>query len=138
METFGIFNPRLIITDHFGKIKNEIDIKVETIIDENRQFNKKEIDVINEIRKKQINKIEEIEQNHLFGWPSNFDREQYQFEWADLINSTSLSDAQKLDKIRESIIKIDAMLIARPRLLTKTCLCVMPFYVNELNLEFLK
>ena len=46
MQTNEIFNPRLIITDHFDKIKNELDINwsnmVETIFDQNWQLNDKE------------------------------------------------------------------------------------------------
>ena len=50
-QKFDEYNPRLMITDHFDKIKNELDIKVETILHENyRQLNDQERIEINAIR----------------------------------------------------------------------------------------
>ena len=127
------YNPRLIIVDHFDKIINELDIIVETLL--NGQSNDKEI---NEIRDKQIKKIEEICERSLSEWPENFDRQKYQLEWADLFNDTSLTSEEKIEKLKESIIKTDAILMKDKHLITKTSLCVMPFFVNKLNLKFAK
>ena len=57
-----VFNPRLIITDHFDEIKNELDIKTETLFDENRGLTDVEGYEINKTRGELIKKIEEIEQ----------------------------------------------------------------------------
>ena len=75
---------------------------------------------------------------NLSEWPSNFDRERYEHEWADLISSTFLSDEQKVERIKGSIIKSDAILMNNSNLKTKTSLWVMPFFVDEPNLQFAK
>ena len=133
---FDEYNPRLLITDHFDNIKNELDIKVETIFDQNRQLNDQERIAINAMRDNQINKIKEIEHMNLTEWPSNFDREQYEHEWGDLISSKSLSDQQKIERIKGSIIKSDVILVNDSFLKTKTSLWVMPFFVDEVKLKF--
>ena len=71
-------------------------------------------------------------------WPSNFDKERYEQEWADLISSKSLSDEQKIERIKGSIIKSDVILVDDPYLETKTSLWVMPFFVDEVKLRFAK
>ena len=135
---FDEYNPRSIITDHFDKIQNELDIQVETIFDQNRQLNDQERIEINAIRDNQINKIKEIEQMNLSEWPSAFDREQYEHEWADLISSKSLSNEQKVERIKRSIIKSDVILVDDSFLKTKASLWVMSFFVDEVNLRFAK
>ena len=137
-QKFDEYNPRLIITDHFDKIKNELDIKVETIFDQNRQLNDQERIEINAIRDNQINKIKEIEQMNLSEWPSDFDREQYEHEWAYLISSKSLSNEQKVERIKRSIIKSDVILVDDSFLKTEISLWVMPFFVDKVKLKFAK
>ena len=138
MQISEEYNPRLLITDHFDKIKNELDIKVETIFDQNRQLNDQERIEINAIRDTQIDKIKEIEHLSLSEWPSNFDRERYEHEWADLISSKSLSDQQKIEKIKGSIIKSDVILVDDSFLKTEISLWVMPFFVDKVKLKFAK
>ena len=136
---FDEYNPRLLITDHFNKIQNELDIKVETILHKNySQLNEKERIEINTIREKQINKIEEICESNISKWPENFDRQNYELEWGDLFNGKSLTEEQKKEKIKESIIKSDVILVGNPHLETKASLWVMPFFVDELNLKLAK
>ena len=131
-----ILNPRLIISEHFYKVKNDLDIKIETIFDQNRKMNEEKRNQINAIRQSQIKKIEQIEQRNLAQWPIEFDREKFQFEWQDLFGKKSLSDKQKFNKVKESLIKRDAILINDSNLVTETCLWEMPFFVNEGNLKF--
>ena len=131
------YNPRIIIVDHFDDIKNELDIKVATLFDQNRQLNKKEMDEINEIWVKQISQIEKTRESNLSMWPENFDKQRYELEWTEL-NGTSLPEEKKIEKIKKSIIKSDAILMHDRSLITQTCLCEMPFYVNEPNLDLAK
>ena len=142
MLTSDEYNPRLIITDHFDKIKNELDIKVETIFEEKRELLEKERDEINALRDKQVNKINEIEHSNLSQWPSNFDKERYELEWADLLSSTLLNHEQKIERIKESIIKSDVILMedldSFIAYLPKFYLCLVPFYVKKHNLKFAK
>ena len=130
-----MYNPRIIIDDHFKEIINELDIRIETLLEENGQSNDKEI---NEIRKKQIKELEDIRDSHISTWPEDFDRQKYELEWAELFDDTSLTPGEKIEKLKESIIKTDAILMKDKHLITKTCLCVMPFFVNEFNLKFAK
>ena len=139
MQISDEYNPRLIITNHFKEIKNELDIKVETILHENySQLNEKERIEINTIREKQINKIEENCESNISKWPENFDRQNYELEWGDLFNGKSLTEEQKKEKIKESIIKSDVILVDNPHIVTKMSIWAMPFFVDELNLKLAK
>ena len=132
------YNPRFIIDDHFDKIQNKLDIIIATLLDKNKELTEKEKEEINAIWGKQIKEIKQICESHISKWPENFDRRKYELEWADLFNDTSLTSGEKIEKLKESIIKTDAILMKDEHLITKACLCVMPFFVNELNLEFAK
>ena len=121
-ETSYEYNPRLIIVDHFDKIRNELDIIVETLFDQNRQLIKKEKNEINAIREKQIKEIEEIRESHISKWPENFDKQQHQLEWQHLFDDETLTSKQKIERIKEGIIERDAILMHDKYLITKTCL----------------
>ena len=69
------FHSHLVIIDHFDDIINQIDIKTETLLEEDEKFNKKSKlesgadddrrDKLNELREKQIEKIKEIKEINL-------------------------------------------------------------------------
>ena len=138
MQINEVYNPRLIITEHFYQIKNQLDINVETIFDQKRLLDEKQRDEINTTREKQISKIEEIEQENLSQWLNEFDQNKFEEKWKDLLSDTSLENFQKFEKIKEKIIKRDAILIDNVSIATQISLWVIPMYVNKLNLELLK
>ena len=58
------FHPRLLINEHFSNIINQIDVKTETLL-ENQILSPETRISINKTREKQIEKIKEIEQLNL-------------------------------------------------------------------------
>ena len=136
MQANKTFNPRLIITEHFDKIKYQIDIKTETIIDTEKTLTNKDRFEINKKRDEQIEKIAEIEHISLTHWPVNFDEKKYELEWNELLNDVSFDYDQKVEKIKEKIILWDCILIEMPSLIKKISLLVVPFFLNKYNTEF--
>ena len=58
------FNSRLMIIDHFDDIINQIDIKTETLL-QDQSLTEETRNKLNEIRGKQIEKIKEIKETNL-------------------------------------------------------------------------
>ena len=114
------YNPRLIIDNHFFEIRNELDIIVETLFDQNRELTESEKNEINAMRGKQIDRINEIEQINMSQWPYNFDKQRYELEWIDSLKDTSLTEEKKMEKIKKSLIKSDAMKMKDRCLITKS------------------
>ena len=128
------FNPRLIITDHFGKIRNQIDVMTETLIHERRHSaDQSFLADINAIRSEQLVKIDEIEQENLTKW-LNFDQEEFEQHWSGLIDDTSIDYDQKVDKMKEDLLQSDCVLVEEDSLVApRSSLWIMPFFVNETN-----
>jgi hypothetical protein len=116
---------RLMIIDHFDDVINEIDIKTETLLEEEAKFNKKSKlesgaddrrNKLNEIREKQIEKIKELKEINL-----------------NLLknNEEELEDLEKL-------IHFDCVLLEQPKSLNGFVLWVTSGFFNKENLEFLR
>ena len=109
-------NQRLMITDHFGEIINQIDIKTETLFldqsltDETR--NK-----LNEIREKQIEKIKEIKEINL--------------------NLLQNNENEELELDLEKLIHFDCVLLEQTNYLNLV-LWITSWFYNKENLEFLR
>ena len=56
------FHPRLLINEHFSNLINQIDVKTETLL-ENQLLTQENRNFLNETREKQIEKIKGIEKN---------------------------------------------------------------------------
>ncbi len=111
-------NQRLMITDHFDEIINQIDIKTETLFldqsltDETR--NK-----LNEIREKQIEKIKEIKEINL--------------------NLLQNNEGEELELDLEKLIHFDCVLLEQPKTsLNGFVLWISSGFYNKENLEFLR
>ena len=129
------FHPRLIITDHFDALVNQIDIKTETLI-RSESFLKQH--GLNELRERQIEKIKEIEEINLNRLPQIIDENEYTLKWSHILDSTSLTYQEKLDRIKEELIKFDCILLDQPNAKNGLDLWVTAWYYNQKNLEFLK
>ena len=68
------FHPRLLINEHFSNLINQIDVKTETLL-ENQILSQENRNLLNETREKQIEKIKEIEQLNLNHLPSKIDEQ---------------------------------------------------------------
>jgi hypothetical protein len=129
------FHPRLIITDHFDALVNQIDIKTKTLL-ESESFLKQH--VLNELRERQIEKIKEIEEVNLNRLPQFIDENEYTLKWSHILDSTSLTYQEKLDRIKEELIKFDCILLDQQNAKNGLDLWATAWYYNQKNLEFLK
>ena len=126
---------RLIIVDHFDEIINQIDIKTETLLEQEANLNKKsKLDsgtdnrrnCLNEIRETQIKQIKEIKEKNL-----NLLNEK---ETKELEEDDSLD----LDKIKEKLIHFDCVLLEKPNSLKGFDLWITSVFYNQENIEFLR
>ena len=150
------FNPRFLIANHFDDIINKIDVKTTFSLENIEVKNKKrkledETSYIeteaqkefNEIRERQIEKIKEIEQINLqlLNDKSIEDLEQ---KWSNILDYQ-----QKMDRIKEDLIRFDCVLLEQPKktvwknqtLLVEQnpfILWITSWYYNKKDLEFLK
>jgi len=135
------FHPRLIITDHFDAVINQIDIKTETLL-ENKSLTEKKRNELNEIRDKQIEKIKEIEQINLQYLPQNIYDEEYEEKWSHILQDKTLDYHQKIDQIKdkENLIHFDCVLLEQPKENNENRfdLWITSWFYNQNNLEFIK
>jgi len=100
--------------------------------------NDESIKRLNKLREIQIEKIKEIEQINLQYLPAKFKQNEYEQKWSHILGDILLKDEQKIDKIKEDLIKVDCVLLQQPNSLNGLNLWVISWYYNEQNLEFLK
>jgi predicted nuclease of restriction endonuclease-like RecB superfamily len=131
------FHPRLIIVNHFDRIINEIDIKTETLL-ENQIFPEETRKQLNESREKQVQKLKEIKESNLKHLPQNIDEKKYKEKWAHVIEDNSLEYEHKIDKIKEELILEDCVLLDNPNEINGFSLWITSSFYNEKDLKFLK
>ena len=106
-------HPSLIIVQRFDEIINQIDIKTETLL-QDQSLTQEKRNKLNEIREKQIEKIKEIKEINL-----------------NLSNNEEESDLEKL-------IHFDCVLLEQPKnSLNGIVLWITSWFYNKENLEFL-
>ena len=117
---------RLKIVDHFDEIINEIDIKTETLLEQEAKLIKKSKlesgaddrrNKLNEIREKQIEKIKEIKEINL--------------------NLLQKNEQEKIEDL-EKIIHFDCVLLEQLGSLNGLDLWITSGFYNQENLEFLR
>ena len=91
------FEPKVIIVDHFDDVKNQIDIRTETIFDEkchilseNRQ------QYLNKLRQMFLDRIDQVKEKNLSLFTSNNDEEAFKLKWSHVIESDQLEFEQKI------------------------------------------
>ena len=133
------FHPRLLIIEHFSNIINQIDVKTETLL-ENQILSQENRNLLNETREKQIEKIKEIEQLNLNHLPSNIDENKYEEKCSHILNDNSLEYQQKIDQIKEQeeLIHFDCVLLEQPKSENGLVLWITSWFFNQNNLEFLR
>jgi len=131
------YHPKLLIAVHFDELINQIDIKTETLL-ENQIFKEETRSELNEIRAKQIEKIQEIKELNLSHLPQTINEEKFFEKWSHVIDDNSLGFTAKADKIKEELILFDCVLLENPRLKNELELWVTSWFYNAENLEFLK
>jgi len=108
-------NSCLMIVDHFDNVINEIDIKTETLL-QDQSLTEETRDKLNEIREKQIEKIKEIKE----------------------INLNLLQNKEKELEDLEKLIHFDCVLLEQPKSLNGFVLWITSWFYNQDNLEFLR
>ena len=100
---------RLIINDHFDDVINQIDIKTETLLQDQSLTEDKRIK-LNKIREEQIEKIKELKEINL-----------------NLLNNED-----------EELIHFDCVLLEQPESLNGFDLWITSWFYNEKDLKFLR
>ena len=134
------FHPRLLINEHFSNLINQIDVKTETLL-ENQLLTQENRNFLNETREKQIEKIKGIEKINLNYLPSNIDEEKFKERCSHIYNNDSLNYQQKIDKIKEQeeLIHFDCVLFEQPKnSLNGLVLWITSWFYNQKDLEFLR
>ncbi len=131
------YHPQVIIVDHFDNLVNQIDIKTETLL-ENQILSEETRNKLNEIREEQIEKIKEIKELNLSHLPQKFNENDFRQKWSHVIDDDSLEYKHKIDKIKEELILSDCVLLENPKLINGLNLWITSWFYNEKNLEFLK
>ena len=133
------FHPRLLINDHFSNVINQIDVKTETLL-ENQILFQKSRNLLNETREKQIEKNKEIEQLNLNHLPSKVDEIKFEQKCSHILNDDSLEYQKKRDLIKEQegLIHFDCVLLEQPKSLNGLALWVTSWFYNQKNLKFFK
>jgi hypothetical protein len=133
------FHPRLLINEHFSNVINQIDVKTETLL-ENQILSHENRKLLNETREKQIEKIKEIEQLNLSHLPSKIDENKYEQKLSHILNDNSLEYQQKIDRTKEQedLIHFDCVLLEQPKSLNGLDLWITSWFYNQENLKFLK
>ena len=131
------FHPRLLINEHFSNIINQIDVKTETLL-ENQILSQENRNLLNELRETQIEKIKEIEQLNLNHLPSNIDENKYEQKWSHILNDNSLEYQQKIDQIKEELIHFDCVLLEQSKSENGIILWITSWFYNQMDMEFLQ
>ena len=114
------FNSRLMIVDHFDDIINQIDIKTETLL-QDQSISQVTRDKLNEIREEQIEKIKEIKEINL-----------------NLLNNDKETKEEEAEIALEKLIHFDCVLIEQPESLNGFHLWITSWFYNEKDLTFLR
>ena len=102
------FHPKLIICDHFDEIKNQIDIKTETLL-QKQSLTDNERNALNSIRNEHLEKIEQTQAKSLS--KVQFDEDDYKLKWSHVLDDGALTLEDKFEIVKEELIYEDCVLI---------------------------
>ena len=131
------FHPQVIIVDHFDNLRNQIDIKTETLL-ENQILPEETRNKLNEIREKQIRSIEEIKELNLNFLVQKINEKEFREKLSHAKDDKSLEYRYKIEKINEELIVFDCVLVENPNEINGFDLWITSWFDNLNNLEFLK
>ena len=92
------FNPKVIIVDHFDDVKNQIDIRAETIFHKKKNIlseNRKQF--LNKARQTFLDKIEQVKEKNLSKFASNNDEEAFKTKRKNIIETNRLEFEHKIE-----------------------------------------
>jgi hypothetical protein len=133
------FNPKVIIVDHFDDVKNQIDIRTETILHEkSHTLSENRQQFLNELRQTFLDKIDQVKEKNLSLFTSYNDEEAFKTKWSHVIESDQLEYEQKMESLKEDLISFDCIVISDEKCALDVALWITPWYFNEKSLELLR
>jgi len=133
------FNPKVIIVEHFDDVKNQIDIRTETILHEKSHIlSEKRQQFLNKLRQTFLNKIDQVKEKNLSLFTSNNDEEAFKLKWSHLIDSDQLEYEQKIESLKEDLISFDCIVISDGKCALDVALWITPWYFSEKSLGILR
>ena len=133
------FNPKVIIVEHFDEVKNQIDIRTETILHEKKHIlsdNRKQF--LNKLRQTFLDRIDHVKEKNLSLFTSFNDEEALKLNWSHIIESDQLEYEQKIEKLKEDLISFDCIVISDEKCALGVALWITPWYFNEKSLGILR
>jgi hypothetical protein len=133
------FEPKVIIVDHFDEVKNQIDIRTETILHEKSHIlSENRQQFLNELRQTLLDKIDQVKGKSLSKFASYNDEEAFNLKWSHVIESDKSEYEQKIEKLKEDLIWFDCIVISDERCALDVALWITPWYFSEKSLDILR
>jgi hypothetical protein len=133
------FNPKVIIVDHFDDVKNQIDIRTETILHEKRNIlSENRQQFLHKLRQTFLEKIDQVKEKHLSKFASNNDEEAFNFKWKHVIESDLFKYEETIESLKEDLISFDCIVISDEKCALGVTLWITPWYFNEKSLDILR
>ncbi len=133
------FNPKVIIVDHFDEVKNQIDIKIETIFHEKRNIlseNRRKF--LNKLRQTLLDRIDHVKEKNFSTFTSYNDEEAFKLKWCHVIESDQLEYEQKIESLKGDLISLDCVVISDEKCALGVALWITPWYFSEKSLGILR
>ncbi len=133
------FNPKVIIEDHFDDIKNQIDIRTETILHEKRNIlSENRQQFLNKLRQTFLDKIDQVKEKNFSLFTSYNGEEAFKTKWRHVIESDQLEYEHKIEKLKEDLISFDCIVISDEKCALDVALWITPWYFSEKSLGILR
>jgi hypothetical protein len=133
------FNPKVIIVEHFDEIKNQIDIRTETILHEKSHIpSQNRQQFLNKLRQTFLDRIDQVKGKSFSKFASYNDEEAFKTKWNHVIESDQLEYEQKIESLKEDLISFDCIAISDEKCALGVALWITPWYFNEKSLGILR
>ena len=133
------FNPKVIIEDHFDEVKNQIDIRTETILHEKSHIlSEKRQQFLNKLRQTFLDRIDQVKEKNLLLFKLYNDEEAFNLKWSHVIESDQLEFEHKIESLKEDLISFDCIVISDEKCALGVSLWITPWYFNEKSLGILR
>jgi hypothetical protein len=133
------FNPKVIIVEHFDDVKNQIDIRTETILHEKSHIlseNRRQF--LHKMRQTFLDRIDQVKEKHLSKFASINDEEAFNLKWKYVIESDLFKYEETIESLKDDLISLDCIVISDEKCAMGVSLWVTPWYFNEKSLGILR
>jgi hypothetical protein len=133
------FDPKVIIEDHFDEVKNQIDIRTETILHEKSHIlSENRQQFLNKLRQTLLARIDQVKEKNFSLFTSNNDEDAFNLKWSQIIESDQLEYEHKIEILKEDLISFDCIVISDDKSALDVALWITPWYFNEKSLGILR